>query len=229
VNQKLRRVRDFQIFISPDFERELRRRMAETVFPLEEAVREWMAEHRLEAEFSKILVCIESSTHPMSEHWIGSAKIMGEAPTIGEILLVRDPEELERHIGDYEWVADQVLEALATLASEVGFRSRELEEEVRRIGRLDPPCLYRFEKLTKRDRKTKTVCETWFEAVAGRTTIRVRFLRDDEVVDEVVIAERAGQLYLDLDFPLRSAIVRDGAYKIRDKDRKDLAVVPIPE
>jgi hypothetical protein len=137
-----------------------------------------------------------------------------------------DPDVLRARGQDTEWLASLVLDGLDHVAAEMGWANEELREHAQAVAHAHPPCAHRFAKLRKRYKGT--ICDTWFEADVGHTVVKARFTLPNGETSDVVLAEEAGPIWLEHEYWIRSAVVLDGHYVIREPDKWELAKVPIP-
>lgn len=200
----------------------------QAAFPIYEAIRLWLKERKVEAPFRTIVVSVTDVVWAEKMHgpnW-GELRRASSVLSICEVyVIVANPIE-KGCAGDPRWLGDLVLDGLRRIDEELSWRNGELDEQVDRVARARPPCAHRFAKLHRKHRGT--ACDLWFIAEAGRSQVKARFTLSGGHVEEVVLAEAHEPLYLEDDFPVRSVVVKDGVYIPRDREKRELAHVPIP-
>jgi hypothetical protein len=190
-------------------------------FPVYESLRLWLKDRKVEAPFRKIVIDIRDA----SKHadWHGRAFSALGVCRVNEAV---DPVVLRAHAQDTEWLASLVLDGLDHIEAETGWANEELRMCAALTARSHPPCAHRFEQTRKRYKGT--VCDTWFEADVGYSVVKARFTLPSGETRDVVLAEEAGPISLQREYYVKSAVVLDGHYVIREPDKWELARVPIP-
>jgi hypothetical protein len=210
---------DFQI--SPALSQSIENRaLSLYAFPLYEAVRLALRQRRQQAPFRKIVLTLrDAKTYPDT--------LVGVALSICEALVPVDAEHLLIASTRWETLVDAATRGLKVVHNQTGYDTRDLLSCIERSGRSDPPCAFQFDKLARFDRASDIRAETWFLARPGHSAISVRLVAS-QGSQEVAVCTRDGPLWIEDDFPVRSARMRGGHYELLDARRKVIASVPIP-
>ncbi len=187
--------------------------------------RRWSLSPRrpIEAPFAKlnILMYNEDSDRPkplpfnvdgIAEVWVPAAgpALLGEYTTFRSHLheiLMRGVAETTKA---FDWDATPLTEILEDIAG----RKRVFH--------------YRIERFSKTDRKTARRVELYHEMTEDVTLLRAEILdKDGDLLREVVVAQDNHPLPLDLFFPVKSVVLRDGCMIFRDRWKAQLAVLPL--
>jgi len=213
---------DFQIAIGPSRLDSVERKNANiALFPYYEAVHLWLSECRIDAPFRKLLVTLVDMAIAPQMHGVVTS-VLG----ICEVAeAVEDPLG-NACSGNGKWIATNVRNGLLRIEQELGWASDALMERVHLLSDARPPCAHRFKKLHRKLGKIE--CDLWLIAEVGRTAVTARFTLGGREVLQTVILEKPGPLWLDYEFPVKSATVRDGAYVLLDRDKKELARLSVP-
>ncbi|HMR05109.1 MAG TPA: hypothetical protein PKA88_05015 [Polyangiaceae bacterium] len=132
----------------------------------------------------------------------------------------------ERKVHDV--LVQVVLRALDHVKREMQWESPELVAFVGSLRGKYPPLEHRFDKLTKTDRRSKRRFETWLLISERETSVEVRIMEPGGTeVTRNTVFRRAEPQYIEDVFDARSAIIKDGNYVLRDRDKKELARVPV--
>jgi hypothetical protein len=210
-------LRDFQIMSPPalaDREREFNHRL----FPLYEAVRLDLKARRPKAPFQKIVVSFAN---------VNTCPDVFVMNCLG-ICQVRVPVEVEEVLSssyDIHRIVAHVERGLEAIARTEGFSDPAIMTVLNRSSDSDPPCSHLLASLTRKA-KGPVQCETWFLARSGHSAVEVRVVGAGWE-RQVRVRETAGPLFLEDDFPVRSARIRDDRYDLLDRDRGILASVDL--
>ena len=175
----------------------------------------------MQAPFGKLLMSLEDENfyapwHGHVTNSFGICEVTEAVPL---------PALLER-ANDHRWVLSLVRHALGCVVSANGWRSRELEEEVRKFEARSAPLVHFFSGLIQEDRISGVRCEPWFSAEPGITRVGVSLVSHGER-QEVTVFSKAGSAYLEDDFPVAKTAIRKACFRFLDRAGKTLASVPL--
>ena len=222
------RVRDFQIWNSPwPSLKETRAITTPRCLATGETVRQWLRSRRprIEAPFVKLLVELYESSGPASDREGSVIECLG-------ICTATVVEPFEGILGDeheaHKVLVEAVLRALGHVKREMQWDSPELQAFVESLRGKSPPLEHCFDKLTKTDRQSKRRFETWLLISAHETRVEVRVMESNGTkAARHAVFRRAGPQYIEDVFGARSAIIQNGNYVLRDRDKQELARVPV--
>ncbi len=219
------RLVDFQIYVRPPgLTQDQEQKLNEAVFPIFEAVRLRVKEEAIVAPFRKILVSIEDRT--TAAQWHGKPSV---ALGICEVTQACDIQALVQHCPDFCAYSTMAIESLAHIAGSLGWRNESLEDTLRRTAVENPPCSHRFGKLQKIHKKTGIVCDVFFFAGHQFSSVSTCFTDGDRRIQNVVVYEKPGPVYMEDDFPVVSSAITGSDFALLDRTKRTLASVPIPD
>jgi hypothetical protein len=116
--------------------------------------------------------------------------------------------------------------ALSLLRQELGWRSPEMEDIVRELRQKPTLGLIEIESLARLDRKTHRRARTFYVVSDAVTAVDVA-VEDGAGVElrRERVAESSAMLWLEAFFPVRTAVMKDGVFLLRDRTREPLAAV----
>lgn len=188
--------------------------------PVEEAIRYEMARRDpIHAPFSKLLVrLLEPSARPIRPHQLLS--IMEVAMRLDPADIPEDPTASDR------FFLDLASEALIKLRDGTGWRSDTLDDVIETLRSSDVRTI-EFDWLAKKEPKTgNTYTPLYLPESDGTWEVAVRVTAPDgsELTRARVASSELGP-FVEREFPIHSAIIKDGRYVLRDRERNPLASV----
>ena len=149
---------------------------------------------------------------------------------IGGICRVVLSADLRRVLAnnDVSLIVDRALLATRLAARFLGDGVDLLGQSFERCRFQTPPCQHRFDSMTRKHRASGTEFSVWFRADIGRFEVVVEAARDSRVWRTTLCASEA-PIYIEDDFPMKDAVMVGDEFVIRDRERRPLARVPVPE
>jgi hypothetical protein len=146
---------------------------------------------------------------------------------ICEVIEAVDVAVLRQNAGNHRWVIGVVEHALSRIASELGWRSEELEGFLAALSEKTMPLIHFFDRLTRIDKVSGTKCMLWLSARPGQTEVGVRLVAKDNTERDVTLLSLPGPLFLEYSFPVAKTAIRGSEFLLLDKTGKALASVPL--
>lgn len=209
-------LRDFQILLGPlPLPSDAKRLANFRLFPVYEAARLWLKEHRTEAPFCKVAVQLEREYAA-----VVSLNVCHAHAAVDVHSITSDVESVS-------WIVERVLHGLRTIHTDVGWRNKALEDFIGTLPTSHPTCHHRFARLRRQTRDGKTTCDLWLDAEGIQSKLVARFTTPAGVT-AITVKATDEPLFLEDEFPVASAILEDNRYVLRDKDRRVLFSTPLP-
>ncbi|HMR10980.1 MAG TPA: hypothetical protein PKA88_34615 [Polyangiaceae bacterium] len=178
---------------------------------------------RIEAPFVKLLVEVKESSGPCGDEEGDVTECLG-------ICTVTVVEPFAGLLGDerraHSVLVEAVLRALGHVKREMHWESPELVTFVESLRGKYPPLEHCLDRLTKTERRSKHRCETWLQISPAGTTVEVRVSTNGAEALRHTVFQQSCPDIVD-EFDARSAIIKDGHYTLRDRNKKELARVAL--
>ena len=126
----------------------------------------------------------------------------------------------------HDVLVEAALRALGHVKREMHWESPELVTFVESLRGKYPPLEHCLDRLTKTERRSKHRCETWLQISPAGTTVEVRVSTNGAEALRHTVFQQSCPDIVD-EFDARSAIIKDGHYILRDRNKKELARVAL--
>lgn len=221
------RLRDFVISAGPGFTPTARAREVNLLLrPVGEEIRFGLGRYSIEAPFAKLIVSVASvesdrspdDVEPMFEDLLDVARV-----TVG----LRESEIRTDRERRFVAVLKTTEKALAALEEATGWASPDLQRIVDETwAKGGEVGIIGLESLTRTDRKTGRCARVFYRIAENAAAIDVIVTdRDDRVIRSECVAESFAGDWPESFFPVRSSIMKDGVFLLRDAGREPLAAV----
>jgi len=223
--RKEKKLEDFQISVgSAGLVVSEQKRINEALFTVYEIIRLWLKDNRIEAPFRKIAITLIDSNVALK--WHGKAAI---AIDVCEVTEAIELSELRKKYEDHIWIISIIRHAMECVFTTTGWRSDVLEEMISLLSKKQFPFIHRFANFVHTDGKSGIKYQLWLSTRPNETKIGIRLSKEKNGVQDIVLMEKKGPIFLEDDFPIAKMKIEYPYLLIFDVNDRELSKIALDE